>query len=63
MPVDSNEFPEEFDGSGKRLWMEVSNITNELYGKHYKPTEYNTDFAILPTSDYVPPYLSEPMRK
>lgn len=59
----SSKVPEEYNGS-KRLWMEVFDIKNELYAEHYKPTLYNTSFAILPTSKYVPPYLkNEGLRK
>lgn len=61
-PNDSIDGPEEIVDS-KRMWMEVYDITNELYAEHFKPTVYNTSLAILPTSIYVPPYLKDEPKK
>lgn len=41
----------------KRLWWQVQNVSNELYDEHYKPTEYNKDYSILTTEQYIPPWL------
>lgn len=47
---------EEFQDN-QRVWLKVENITDDLYSKHFKPTQYNTDYAILTTKQYVPSYL------
>lgn len=43
--------------SGKRAWLKVNDIDNELYNEHFVPTCFNTDVKILTTEQYVPPYL------
>lgn len=49
---------QEFDG-GKRLWLKVNDIDNELYHQHYTSTKYNTDIKILSTEQYVPHFLKK----
>lgn len=43
---------------GKRLWWELTDMTNEIYEGHYNPSyEQQKTYAILTTEQYVPPYL------
>lgn len=49
----------EFDEGGKRLWMKVNDITDEIYMKHYLPDDYQKGTKILTTKDYIPPYLKK----
>lgn len=47
---------EEFD-QGKRLWLKVDDIDDDLYQQHYTSTEFNTDIKVLTTEQYVPDFL------
>lgn len=47
---------EEFN-DGKRLWLKVEDIDNELYQQHYTSTQFNTDKKVLTTEQYVPGFL------
>lgn len=47
---------EQFDGE-KRLWWKVDDIDEDLYHQHYEPVEFNTNFKILSTEQYIPPFL------
>lgn len=48
---------------GKRLWMKAEDMSLEIYGKHLKPTIFNTNFKILNTQHYVPGYLRRILSK
>lgn len=44
---------------GKRLWLKVTDIDNELYQQHYTGSLYHTDKKILTTEQYVPDFLKK----
>lgn len=55
----SEESPlEEFE-DGKRLWLKVEDIDDDLYQQHYTSTEFNCDIKILTTEQYVPAFLQK----
>lgn len=51
--------PLEEHKNGKRVWLKVEDMTNEIYKQHFNPTNFNTHVKILTSEQYVPTYLRD----